>query len=209
MSRPPKPPAAPRLYLVTDRRSTAGRDLLDVVAQALQGGVDAVQLREKDLSTRELCDLARALNELCKRHGARLLVNDRIDVALAVGAGGVHLPAQSFDPRDARRLLGAGAWIGCSTHSVDEARAAAESGADFVVFGPIFDTPSKRDLGTPLGLDALSSVCTTLAVPVVAIGGIDTGNIRQVRRHGCSRVAVIRALLEAPDPAAAAAVLCG
>jgi thiamine-phosphate pyrophosphorylase len=195
------------LYLVTDRHRTAGRPLLDVVEQALQGGVDAVQLREKDLPTRELCELARGLRERCRRHGARLLINDRIDVALAVGADGVHLPADSFLSADARRLLGARALIGVSTHQIGEANAAAAGGADFIVFGPIFETPSKQPFGPPVGLSALAAVARAVELPVFAIGGVTAQRIGSLQQHGASGVAVISAILEAQQPQHAAEAL--
>jgi thiamine-phosphate pyrophosphorylase len=199
----------PRLYLVTERHRTAGRPLLDVVEHALQGGVDAVQLREKDLTARELVELGTRLRELCNRHRARLLINDRIDVALAVGADGVHLPANSFNPRDARGLLGPDALIGVSTHSLAEARAAQDAGADFIVFGPVFDTPSKRAFGAPVGLEALAEVTRAVSRPVVAIGGITTEQMPAVRAHGARGIAVISAILAAPDPRGAARMLRG
>jgi thiamine-phosphate pyrophosphorylase len=197
----------PRLYLVTDRTRTAGRPLLDVVAAALQGGVDAVQLREKDLTTRALFELGTQLRELCNRHRARLLVNDRIDVALAVHADGVHLPANSFNPGDARHLLGSDALIGVSTHALAEARAADEAGVDFIVYGPIFDTPSKRAFGAPLGLNALAEVTRAVSTPVLAIGGITAGQVPAVRARGAQGTAVVAAILEASDPRGAACVL--
>ena len=195
------------LYLVTDRHRTAGRPLLDVVEAALQGGVDAVQLREKDLSGGALLDLATRLRELTRRSGARLLVNDRIDVALAVGADGVHLPVDSFTPADARRLLGPKALIGASTHSVEQARGAATGGANFIVFGPVFDTPSKQVFGAPVGLDALAQVTQAVTLPVVAIGGLTADRVAGVRQRGAHGVAVVAAILEADDPGAAAAAL--
>lgn len=195
------------LYLVTDRTRTAGRPLLQVVEAALQGGVDAVQLREKDISTAELCDLASRLRELTRRYGARLLVNDRIDVALAVGADGVHLPVDSFAPGDARRLLGPQALIGVSTHSLEQAEAAAAGGVDFVVFGPVFETPSKREFGPPVGLPALARVSANTAAPVFAIGGITAERVESVRGSGARGVAVISAILEADDPRAAASAV--
>jgi thiamine-phosphate pyrophosphorylase len=196
-----------RLYLVTDRRQTAGRPLPDVVEAALQGGVDAVQLREKDLPARDLAALAERLAGICRRHRARLLVNDRVDVALAVGADGVHLPADSFAPADARRLLGPEALIGVSTHTLADARAAQDAGADFVVFGPLFDTPAKRIYGPPLGLAALAEVTRAVRLPVLAIGGVRAAHVAAVRRHGAAGVAVVSAILGAGDPSAAAAAL--
>ncbi len=197
-------PMALRLYLITDRTRTAGRPLLDVVEQALHGGVDAVQVREKDLPASELVDLAQDLRELCRRYGARLLINDRVDVALAVGADGVHLPVDSFSPGEARQLLGPNAVIGASTHNLAEARAAVAGGADFIVFGPVFDTPSKRAFGPPVGLEALAEVARACAAPVLAVGGVTADRIASVRRCGAQGIAVIGAILEARDPRAAA-----
>jgi thiamine-phosphate pyrophosphorylase len=195
------------LYLVTDRQRTAGRPLLEVVEAALQGGVDAVQLREKDLPAAALFALATHLRDLTRRYRARLLINDRIDIALAVGADGVHLPVDSFAPADARRLLGPDALIGVSTHSVEQARAAAAGGADFVVFGPVFDTPAKRPFGPPVGLDALAQVTHAVRPPVFAIGGLTASQVAGVRERGAHGVAVVAAILEANDPRAAAAAL--
>ncbi|HXQ24561.1 MAG TPA: thiamine phosphate synthase [Candidatus Acidoferrales bacterium] len=196
-----------RLYLVTDRTRTAGRPLLQVVEAALQGGVDAVQLREKDLAARELYALASELSVLCRRQGARLLINDRIDVALAVGADGVHLPGGSFTPADARAVLGPQALIGASTHNLEQAQRAAAGGADFIVFGPIFDTPAKRQYGAPVGLQALGVVTEKVTLPVLAIGGIMGERVESVRQHRVYGVAVISAILEADDPRAAALAL--
>lgn len=181
--------------------------MLEVIDQALQGGVDAVQLREKNLSGRELVDLARRLRALCSRHGARLLINDRIDVALAAGADGVHLPVSSFAPADARCLLGAAALIGASTHSVAEARAAAAGGADFIVCGPVFETASKRTFGSPLGADVLAEVTQAVTLPVFAIGGITADRVAAVRARGAHGVAVVSAILAAADPRAAASAI--
>ena len=164
-------------------------------------------MREKDLPASEVFDLARRLCSLCRRYGARLLINDRIDVALAVKADGVHLPVDSFTPADARRVLGPAAIIGASTHTLAEARAAAAGGADFIVFGPVFDTPSKRLFGPPLGLDALSEVVREIDVPVLAIGGVTAERGPTLRRCGARGVAAVSAILTASDPCAAAAAL--
>ena len=198
-----------RLYLVTDRTRTGGRPLPDVVEAAVCGGVDAVQLREKDLPGGALFELARELRSRCTRHGARLLINDRIDVALAVGADGVHLPVASFSPADARALLGPDRLVGVSTHSIEQVQRASAGGADFVVFGPVFDTPSKRAFGPPLGLAALAQAAGAASVPVFAIGGVTAARAAAVRQHGAHGLAVIAAVLEAADPAAAARALRG
>lgn len=191
------------LYLITDRRQTGGRPLLEVVEAALSGGVRAVQLREKDLPTVELYDLAWELRTLTARFDARLLINERIDVALAVEADGVQLGINSL-PVTAVRRIAPDLIIGYSSHSVGEAAAALAKGADFVTFGPVFPTPSKAAYGEPLGLDALAEACDRLPGPVFALGGIKQANLAQVTATGCYRVALISDILAAPDPAAAA-----
>ena len=191
-----------RLYFVTDRKQTANRPLTDVVHAALDGGVRAVQLREKDLEGRELYALAEELRALTRRYRAHLLVNDRIDVALAVEADGVHLGQHSFSVEDARRLLGAGKLIGVSTHSQPEIDAAQE--ADFIVFGPVYYTPSKAAYGEPQGLDRLRAAVAHSALPVFAIGGIKTARVPEVLETGAHGIAMISALSVATDPAQAA-----
>ncbi len=191
-----------RLYFVTDRKQTADRPLADVVHAALDGGVRAVQLREKDLEGRELYALAEQLRTLTARYRAQLLVNDRLDVALAVEADGVHLGQHSFSVQDARRLLGAGKLIGVSTHSRQEITAA--QGADFMLFGPVYYTPSKAAYGEPQGLDRLRAAVAHSAVPVFAIGGIKTGRVADVLETGAHGIAMISAISAAPDPAQAA-----
>ena len=193
------------LYFVTDRKQTANRPLADVVQAALDGGVRAVQLREKDLEGRELYVLAERLRALTRRYQARLLVNDRLDVALAVEADGVHLGQNSFAVKDARRLLGAEKLIGVSTHSQHEIAAAQE--ADFLVFGPVYYTPSKAAYGEPQGLDRLRAAVAHSAVPVFAIGGIKTERVAEVLETGAHGIAMISAISAATDPAQAAQAL--
>lgn len=193
-----------RLLLVTDRHATRGRPLGAVVAAALRGGVDAVQLREKDLDGGELCRLGRELAALCRAAGAAFLVNDRIDVALACGADGVHLPVTSFAPADARALLGSERRVGGSAHSAAELDRLAAGGADFAVLGPVFDTPSKRAYGPPLGLDAFAAIARASPIPVIGIGGIDAPGAAAVRAAGACGMAAIRAILAADDPEQAA-----
>jgi thiamine-phosphate pyrophosphorylase len=188
------------LYLVTDRKLTAGRDLAWVIERALEGGVKAVQLREKDLGGRELFLLAEKIKLLCERYGAALLINDRVDVALGVDAAGVQLGVGSLPVAAARELVGENRLIGVSTHSAAEAREGAQAGADFVLFGPVYETPSKAAYGKPQGVARLKEVVEKISLPVYAIGGIKAGNIAEVRGSGAAGVALISAVLSAADP---------
>ncbi|MBI3596022.1 MAG: thiamine phosphate synthase [Nitrospirae bacterium] len=197
------------LYLVTDRHQTGGRPLDEIVEGALAGGVRAVQLREKDLPARAFLRWAEKMRLLTARFGARLLINDRLDVCLAVGADGVHLRADSLPVPVVRKILGPERLIGQSTHAVSEVIEAQRAGADFVVLGPIYDTPSKRSMGRPLGSSAIRSAASQVAIPVFAIGGIRLERILEVIQSGGQGVAVISAILQAPNPReAASAVLC-
>jgi thiamine-phosphate pyrophosphorylase len=191
------------LYVITDRQQTAGRPLPAVVEAALRGGARAFQLREKDLAPRDLLPLAQEMRQLTHVYGARLLINDRIDVALAVNADGAHLTTTSLPVHVARRLLGSDRLLGVSTHNLAEARAAAEGGADFIVFGPVFFTPSKMVYGQPIGPEALRAVCAAVALPILAIGGIKKVNLDQVVAAGADGIAVISAVIAAEDPTTA------
>ncbi len=196
------------LYLITDRHQVpAGRTLVDTVEAALQGGVRALQLREKDLSAAELLPLAMELRTLTRRLDAKLLINDRIDVALAVDADGVHLGGHSLPTAVARRLLGPERLIGVSTHDASEIVAAAAAGANFVTFGPVFATPSKAGYGPPLGPESLRQACVASPVPVFALGGIKTGHLPLLRESRCQGIAVISAIIGAPDPCLASRLL--
>lgn len=193
------------LYLITDRHSLPpGRELLATVREALQGGVRAVQLREKDLSAAELLPLALALRRLTREFSARLLINDRIDLALAVDADGVHLGSHSLPITVVRQLLGAERLIGVSTHHPAEVKDAAVAGADFVTFGPVYATPSKLAYGPPLGLSSLAAACADAPLPVFALGGVNTARLPELRAVGCTHVALIGAVLQADDPEMAA-----
>jgi thiamine-phosphate pyrophosphorylase len=203
---------APRLYLITDRHATGGRPLVDVVRAALAGvpaalrGAVAVALREKDLEARALLALARELRALTRDSGAPFFVNDRVDVALAAQADGVHLSGRSLAPADVARLAPS-LGVAVSTHSRAEVEAAARAraaGVDvrFAVFGPVWDTPSKRGLGVPVGLEALRAA-TAAGIPVLALGGVTADRVADCRAAGAAGVACIRAICSAPDPAAA------
>lgn len=197
-----------RLYLITDRNNLpAGRDLLTAVGQALDGGVRAVQLREKDLPADELYRCAMELKSLMDRYGARLLINDRIDVALAAGADGVHLGEHSLPTHAARKILGKQAIIGRSTHHAGDIEREYRQGADFVTFSPVYFTPSKAPYGAPQGLEALRRACASASLPVLALGGIRRDRIPEVRAAGAAGVALISAILAASDPEAATRAL--
>jgi thiamine-phosphate pyrophosphorylase len=196
------------LYLITAREQLPpGRSLVEAVAAALEGGVRAVQLREKDLAAAELYPLARELRTLTARHGARLLINDRLDIALAVDADGVHLGGHSLPVAIVRKILGPDKLIGVSTHHPEEVLAAQRDGADFVTFGPVFFTPSKAAYGEPVGLERLRKACTSSTLPVFALGGVTRERIAELRAAGSHRAALISAILAAADPAAAAAAI--
>ena len=191
------------LYLITDRRQTRGRELLKVVEQALDGGVRAIQLREKDLSGRELFLLAETMKAVCARYRARLFINERIDVALAVDADGVQLGGGAIPIDSARKLVGNNKRIGASTHSIEEALAAERAGADFILFGPVYFTPSKAAYGPPQGLELLKEVVEKISLPVYAIGGVKPENIAAVKKTGAHGIAVISAVMSAEEPSAA------
>jgi thiamine-phosphate pyrophosphorylase len=192
------------LYLVTDRRQTRGRPLVDVARGALDGGVRALQLREKDLLGAELLRLAVELRDLTRRYGALLLVNDRVDVALAADADGVHLGQGAMPVAEARRLVGPARRVGVSVHTLAEAAAAAAARPDFLVFGPVYATPSKTAFGAPRGTAELGAVVAAAGLPVLGIGSITVDRIAEIRRAGAAGVAVISAICAADDPARAA-----
>lgn len=193
------PTLASRLLLVTDRLQTRGRPLVRVLTSALAAGVIAIQLRERDLSSRDLLRLAQEVYQLTTASGAQLLINDRVDVALALGGVGVHLRADSLPLTTARKILGLQRLIGISTHSVEEAVRAEAEGADYVVLGPIYETPSKTIYGAPLGVRTLEEACRVVRVPIIGIGGVTAARADEIRRAGAFGVAVVTAVLSAGD----------
>jgi len=194
------PPVDFSLYLITDRQQTGGRPLVDVVAAALKGGVRAVQLREKDLNTKELYELAFELRKLTRQYDARLFINDRADIALAVDADGVHLGNSSLPIYRVRALVGPRKFIGVSCHNQLNVITAQEKGADFVTFGPVYHTPSKTIYGNPVGLDLLETVASISKIPVFALGGIKQQKIHDVLARGADGIALVSAIISAADP---------
>ena len=190
-----------RLCLVTDRTGTRDRDLVEVVAACLAAGLPAVEVREKDLPVTEVAALCRRIGAL--RPAPFLIVNDRVDVALAVGAHGVQRTHASLAVDELRVVADKRVRVGASVHSLKDASDAAAHGADWLFFGPVYDTPSKRRYGAPQGLAALERVASAVNIPVVAIGGITPDRVADVRRAGARGVAVISAILFADDPGAA------
>jgi thiamine-phosphate pyrophosphorylase len=193
---------AARLYLVTPGNPRAGV-LNEFLPRVLEAGVDVVQLRDKRLEARPLLDLAEIVRRRTLEFGALFFVNDRVDLAIAAEADGVHVGQQDLSPAEARRQMGPQALVGLSTHAPGEILAAASSEADYMAVGPVYATPTKP--GRPaVGTELVRFAAAHPAQPFFAIGGIDRGNLEEVLAAGASRIAVVRALTEAEDPAAAA-----
>lgn len=188
-----------RLLLVTDRSLVHGRSLESVLRESVDAGVPAIQLRERDLPARELLSLTQQIRAMTRDRAVPLIINDRIDMAVALDLDGVHLRASSLPVSVARRVVGRHRLIGVSAHSVAEVQQAGDDGADYVILGPIFETPSKREFGDPLGLAVLAEACRHSSVPVFAIGGITRERIESVRGAGAFGVAMIGGILGRED----------
>lgn len=187
-----------RLYLITDRHVTK-KPLIEAVRLALEGGVRAVQLREKDLPIRDLLSLARDMRQLTSEFKAKLFINDRVDIAQIVGADGVHVGVTSIPVHAIRYLVGNDLIIGASTHNRAEAISAQSEGADFITYGPIYETPSKIQFGLPVGCDSLICIKKELNIQVFGLGGVKSGNMRPVFGAGADGVAMISGILAADD----------
>ncbi|MDD5270913.1 MAG: thiamine phosphate synthase [Candidatus Omnitrophica bacterium] len=187
-----------KLYVIIDSKSANGRGLAEVASEAVEGGADIIQLREKDMPAREIVTLGRAIRKAMAGTGALFIINDRPDIAAATGADGVHLGQDDLPPEEARAIIGRDKVIGVSTHSLEQALAAEKAGADYIGVGPVFATPTKPDY-IPVGTGLVREVSKAVRIPFVAIGGIDAGNIGQVLDAGASRIAVVRAVCGASD----------
>ncbi len=201
-------PPESALYLIAGRSGVEGRSYLDVIASALEGGVDVLQMREKGGLREDLVDLGRRLHDLAQRHGIPFVVNDDPALAKELGAEGLHLGQSDTPPEVARRIVGDGVFLGLSTHSEAEIRAARGRGLTLIGVGPLFPTTTKSDAEAPVG-DKLLRRASVLApgLPAFGIGGIDAERARRLARKGCLRLAVSSAILTAPDPYEAACAL--
>ena len=188
-----------KLYLVTDRELSLGRSLEEVVSEAVKGGVTVVQLREKDTSTGEFIELARRLMKLLKPLRIPLIINDRVDVALAVDADGVHIGQSDMSYEDARRLLGPDKIIGLSVENFKDIEAANALDVDYIGISPVYGTPTKTDTAEPFGLEGLRKAVQMSVHPTVAIGGMNASTIAEVMAAGTDGVAVVSAICSAEN----------
>ncbi|TKG96899.1 thiamine phosphate synthase [Puteibacter caeruleilacunae] len=195
------------LYLVTDRPLSKGRSHEYIVERAVKGGVTMVQLREKDISTREFYELALSLKKALEGTNVPLIINDRLDIALAVDADGLHIGQSDMPYEVARRLLGKDKIIGLSVETIEQAREANELDVDYIGLSPVFDTNTKSDINTPLGLAGIREIAGFTKHQTVAIGGINTSNTADIIANGADGIAVVSAIVSHDDPEAASAEL--
>jgi len=192
-----------RLIVITDRTRAGSRPVIEIASLALDAGAPAIQLRDKQATARQLLDMARVLRGPTREAGALLFVNDRLDVALAAGADGIHLGPDDLPVAAVRSHVPPGFLIGASTDDPDRARALVGEGADYIGCGTVYPTSSKADAGDAIGLSRLDAVARAVSAPVVAIGGIDAERSREIARTQAAGVAVIGAVMSAADPAEA------
>ncbi|GAA0382962.1 thiamine phosphate synthase [Bacillus horti] len=195
------------LYVITGEQFYPNKNYLDVIEQAILGGADIVQLREKNKSKKELLEMAKELKALTAKYNVPFIVNDHMDIALAVDADGIHLGQDDLPLEEARKILGPDKIIGISTHALEEALEAERNGADYIGVGPVFETKSKVDVVDPVGLEYVQEVVANTTIPFVAIGGIKQHNVQQVLDAGAKRICVISAIVGAEDVQEAARAL--
>lgn len=187
-------------FILITSRKVCEIQLTDIIKLAIEGGVGAVQLREKDLSTRDLYSLAMEIREITEEKGVSLIINDRVDIATAVNADGVHLGWQSMETGIVRRMLGRDKLIGFSAHNLKEAELAENSGADYVTISPIFETTNKDYFVNPVGVDEIRRIKEQISIPVIALGGINENNVNKVLKTGADGIAVMSAILLSDSP---------
>jgi len=191
-----------RLYAITGENFHPGRELAEVMEQAILGGADIIQFRDKHSGKQELLRKAKVLRELTRRYGVPFIVNDHVELALEVDADGIHLGQGDLKLSEARRIVGS-KIIGISTHAIEEALAAQEEGADYIGAGPVYATQTKLDVVAPVGLDYIREVSRRISIPFVAIGGIKLGNADEVIDAGATRLCAISEIVGSADPAGA------
>ncbi|MFC5713368.1 thiamine phosphate synthase [Thalassorhabdus alkalitolerans] len=188
-----------RLYTITGEEFHSGRSMLEVMEEAVKGGSDIIQLRDKFSSKKEVFEKAKKLREMTARYGAAFIVNDHIDVALAAGADGIHLGQDDLPLSEARKIVGEDMIIGISTHAIEEAREAERNGADYIGVGPVFATKSKVDVIDPVTTSYVKQVADEITIPFVAIGGIKLHNVDQVIDAGADRICAISEIVGSTD----------
>ncbi|HEX7063750.1 MAG TPA: thiamine phosphate synthase [Bacillales bacterium] len=194
-----------RLYVITDERFHPGRDLFEVMEETMVGGADIVQLRDKKSSKRDVLRKARELRRLTRKYNAMFIVNDHIDIAMAVDADGVHLGQDDLPLEEARKILGQEKIIGISTHSIDQAKEAENGGADYIGVGPVFPTGTKEDVVDPVTTHYVEEAASNIQIPFVAIGGIKLHNVEQVLEAGASRICAVSEIVGSSNVAG----ICG
>ncbi len=195
----PKTPIDFRLYLISDSKLCVHSSLSQVVDESVRAGVRAFQIREKHLSGHDLFDLVQRIRRISDKGPAKLIINDRVDLAAILDVAGVQLTQKSLPAAKARTILGEQRLVGVSTHSLAEAQEAEREGADFLLLGPVFDTPAKREFGPPQGLEKLQHVCAEVRIPVFAVGGITPHRTSKCLQAGAHGVAVISAIMTSRD----------
>jgi thiamine-phosphate pyrophosphorylase len=195
------------LYVITDGPQSRGRSHLEIARAALEGGADAIQIRDKSSPAYNLCRLSAEIQPLARKYGALFVVNDRVDVAMVTGADGAHVGRDDLPAREARRLLPRPTVLGVSAATREAARKAERDGADYLGVGPIFATATKPDAGEALGIETLAAIARTVSIPVVAIGGITLENVSEVIAAGATGAAVVSAVVTADDMTAATRAL--
>ena len=193
-----------KLYFIADFESAKGKDLVWIVEEAVKGGATVVQLRAKSISTREFLDISMKIHSFLKKKRVPLIINDRIDIALALDADGVHLGQKDMPLQIARKILGKEKIIGISVNNIEEAMEAENNGADYLGVGPVFPTTTKPDIRAPLGIEGLRKIREKIKIPIIAIGGINKSNVHEVYSTGVDGIAVVSAIILSPDPCQAA-----
>jgi thiamine-phosphate pyrophosphorylase len=189
-----------KLYFIADFESSKEKDLIWIINEAVKGGATIVQLRVKSLSTRNFLEIGKKIFFFLKKERIPLIINDRVDIALALDADGVHLGQQDMPLQLARKILGKEKIIGISVNNVHEALEAEKGGANYIGVGPVFPTMTKPDIRTPLGIEGLRKIRKKIKIPIIAIGGINKNNVREVYSTGVNGVAVVSAIISSPDP---------